>query len=58
MRSGSAASLALIAEPCVRMCTEDHAARAIENAAGRVNGVVIQNLVDGFICALCGRSLL
>ena len=32
MRSGSAASLTLIVEPCARMYTEDHFARAIENA--------------------------
>ena len=58
MRSGSAASLDLIVETCVRMCTEDHVARVIENAVGRISGTVIQNLVDGFICALCGRILL
>ena len=58
MRSGSAASLSLIVEACVRMCAEDHVAGAINNAVSRVSGAVIQNLVDGFICALCGRSLL
>ena len=58
MSSGSAASLALIVEASVIMCAEDYVARAIENAISRVSGAVIQNLVDGFICALCGRSLL
>ena len=57
MRSVSAASLALIVEPYVRMCTEDHVARAIYNALGRVSGAVIQNLVNGFICVLCGGGL-
>ena len=32
MRSGSAVSLAIILEPCVRMCTEDHVARAIDKS--------------------------
>ena len=58
MRSGSAASLDLIVEACVRMCVEDHVAGAIENAVSRVSGAVIQNLVNGFICALCVRRLL
>ena len=58
MCSGSAASLALIVEACVRMCAEDHVAIAIENAVSRVSGAVIQNVIDGFICALCDRSLL
>ena len=58
MRSGSAASLDLIVEPCIRMCTEDHVARAIDNAIYVVSGAVIQNLVDGFIGALCGGGLL
>ena len=58
LRSGSSASLALIVEACVRMCAEDHVSRVIENAVIRVSGAVIQNLVYGFICALCGRSLL
>ena len=58
MRSGSAASLALIVEACARMCAEDHVAIAIENAVRRVSGAVIQHLVDGFICELCGRILL
>ena len=58
VRSRSAALLALILEAYVRMCAEDHFARAIENAVRMVRGAVIQNLVDGFICALCGRSLL
>ena len=58
MSSSSAESLALIVEACVRMCAEDHVARAIENSVSRVSVAVIQNLVDGFICALCGRSLL
>ena len=58
MRSGSAASFALIVEPCVRMCTEDHVARAIEDAICEAGGAVIHNLVDGFICALCGGVFL
>ena len=58
MRSSSASSLALIVEAYVRMCAEDHVARAIDNVVSRVSGAVIQNLVDGFICALYGRSLL
>ena len=58
MRSSSTATLALIVEACVRMCAEYHVARAIENAVIRVSGAVIQDLVDGFICAMCGRSLL
>ena len=58
MRSSSFSSLDLILESRVRMCAEDHIARAIENAVSRVSGAVIQNLVDGFTCALCVRSLL
>ena len=58
MRSGYDASLVLIVEPCVRMCTEDHVASAIENAICRVSGTVIQNLIDSFIGALCGGGLL
>ena len=58
MRSGSAASLDLIMELCIRMCTGDHVARAIENAIYGISGAVIQNLVDGFIGALCGGGLL
>ena len=58
MRSVYASSLVVIVEARVRMCAEDHVARAIENSVRRVSGAVIQNLDDGFICALCGRILL
>ena len=58
MRSGYAAYLALIVEPCFRMCTEDHVASAIENAICGVSSAVIQNLIDGFIGALCGGGLM
>ena len=58
MCSGSAMSLALIVEPCTRMFTEDYVARAIEDDICGVSGAVIHNLVDGFICALCGGGLL
>ena len=58
MCSGSAASLALIVEPCIIMCTEDHVASAIENDIRGVSGKVIQNLIDGFIGALCGGGLM
>ena len=58
MRSSSALPLALVVEACVRMCAYDLVARAIENAISRVSGAVIQNLVDGFTCALCGISLM
>ena len=58
MRSSSASSLDLIVESHFRMCAEDHVSRATENIISRVTVTVIQNLVDGFICALCGRSLL
>ena len=44
-------------EPCIRMYTEDHVARAIEDAICKVSGAVIQYLVDGFICELCGGGL-
>ena len=58
MRSGSASSLALVVEARVRMRAEEHVTSAIENAVSRVSDAVIQNLADGFTCALCGRSLL
>ena len=58
MRASSVVSLALIVEPCIRMCTDDHVARAIENAICGVSGALIQNLVDVFIGALCGGGLL
>ena len=58
MRSVSVASFALIVEPCFRICAEEHVARVIENAVRRVSGAVTQKLVDDFICALYGRSLL
>ena len=58
MRSGSAASLAIIVETCIRMCIEDHVARAIDNAIWGVSGAVIKNLVDGLIGVLCGSGLM
>ena len=58
MSSSSAASLDLIVEPCVRMCTQDHVTRAIENAIGGECGAVIQYLIDGIIGALCVGGLL
>ena len=58
MRSGSAEYFDIIVEHCIRMCTEEHVARAIDNSIYRVSGAVIQNFVDGFIGALCGGGLL
>ena len=58
MRSSSAASLALIVEPCVRIFTEDHVARAIENSIGGIGSALIQYLIDGVIGAFCGKGLL
>ena len=58
MRSGSSVYLALIVEPCIRMCTEDYVARPIENAIFGVSGAVIYNWVDGLIGVLCGGGLL
>ena len=58
MCSVSTVYLALIVEPCIRICTEDHVARAIDNSICRVSGAVIQNLVDVFIGALCDGGLL
>ena len=58
MRSGSAASLVFIVEPCIIMCKYEYVARAIEDAICGLSGAVIQNVVDGFICALHGGRLL
>ena len=58
MISSSAASFALIVKTCVRMCTQDHVAGAIDNAIGGVGGTVIKYLIDGIIDVLCGGGLL
>ena len=58
MSSRSSASFALIAETCVRMCTQDHVTGAIENAIDVIGGAVIEYLIDGVIGSLRGSALL
>ena len=35
----------LIVEPCIRMCTEDHVASAIDNATFGVSGAVVVGII-------------